>query len=228
MRQLLHYGETREDATLAIYRTEFLFRNQDFVGEYIKSMRIKQRLGGSSPEYKKSAEELFRRWAFSAERGVSCTRRKIVEFRGADRFTGTVDLRIDVRYRKARIMKALERVIYKFHDEFAGLTDEIRQALSSRGGVNRAYEKDFQRIWLNAVVPEKRGYKPTDTNDYENYLRVWELRTKGMSWSRIVREWNGSNGNRTIDVQLARNWFKRAEILIREGIPGFPPFPPSK
>jgi hypothetical protein len=106
----------------------------------------------------------------------------------------TINLKVDLRYSNRRILKELEKVL-----------NEVRDEIESSLGVES--------------VVERSGNIKTDVNEYNNYLKVWALRKKGVSWSKIQEMMDLES------VQIGRNWYNRACELIEKGIPTLPEFP---
>jgi hypothetical protein len=126
----------------------------------------------------------------------------VVQIENASRDEARITISIDIRYPKKKILQEIEAEI----DKWAGY-----------------YQEDIEEgIISNPSKPNvlKRNTH-ADLVDWDRNLKVWDLRKQNKSWDQIAKELKLNN------LQAARNHFKAAERLIKEGLPGFPPFPTS-
>lgn len=105
-------------------------------------------------------------------------------------------------------------------------SDEEPHHLTLRIDLRYPTKKIMEQVerWLYSYQSEYRGklgrHYVLAPEDYELYIEVWDLREKeGKSWSQIKEELSLNS------IQTARNHHKAACKLIKEGLPGFPPFP---
>jgi len=217
-------GFNADDIELALYRTEFLFKNELFISEYLKLMDYRKRVGASSQKYIKRKKAFAERWDFNIKDGVSYCRRSVVYGYGMDVDKGTSLFRVDLRYPKTKIVKEFEKELSKYHDDYISRMKELKHGFESGDYINPGYKDEWHGWLKQSVTNEKEGNIPSDVHDYDRYLQIWLMRISGLSWNKIVKEWNGSHDYK-IYLQTARNWYKVATKLISDGIPGFLPFP---
>jgi len=194
---------------LIMLRAEFMVRNQGFVNEVKKLQEEKER---GSKEYRSHRDSICKKWNITnyliynivgePDRVVWSQREGFIDYIGAYRFVFVVDF----RYPKSKIIDKFKAELNEAYDHFWEKVDW-----------KAYYPKQIQEI--KQPLKRQSGNIPSDLEDYDNYLKVWDLkRLENKTWKQ-VRE--------TLDISLdtARNWCKRADELIRCGMPGFAPFP---
>lgn len=102
--------------------------------------------------------------------------------------TGTLKIEIDLFYSKAKIIKAIDRVVSDAH-----------RYLEEKLG------DDFKQKQLSMI--KRRHY-----DNFENYLRVYDLKKAGRTWRQIKEELNLN------DIQTARDHHKAASKLVDQGL----------
>jgi hypothetical protein len=133
--------------------------------------------------------------------------------------TGKLTIEIDLNYSKSRLIKEFDRLLtwwqYLREEAFCGICyiDEAKAQL----GVNSVNPENWHKLLeiskreLERRKSIYRGQRRFD--NYDDYLKVYDLREKGKSWSRIQETLN-LNG-----IQMARDYHSAAERLIEEGVP---------
>jgi hypothetical protein len=102
--------------------------------------------------------------------------------------TGTLMIELDLNYSKKKLT-----------DNFKILLDE--------------WKKFYEQVQKNQLTKKQKMHHPTYHFDkFDNYLKVYDLRKKKVSWSRITQELK-LNG-----IQSARNHYNSALRVIDEGI----------
>jgi hypothetical protein len=84
----------------------------------------------------------------------------------------------------------------------------------------------FKRKSKRKELPQHYSKKLKDPDYYERCLEVWDLREKEKkSWSQIVDRLKQYHDHKTASISTARNYHRVACRLIKEGLPGYLPFP---
>jgi len=193
---------------LILLRSEFLVRNELF----IKDVENLRKLKNDSDDYRNHSHELRKKWCVN-DYGLydKLLDTDPIVITGRDITSPIPDqyhirVTIDLRYSKKKIVDTIKREVEKWHDDF---WRRVKEGLYYCEEINEANEP-----------PEKlAGNLPSDLDDYDRYLKVWDLRElEHKSWKEIQKELE-------VSFDTARNWHKRACNLVLKGIPGFPPFP---
>jgi hypothetical protein len=152
-----------------------------------------------------------------------------------------ISVSVDLRYPKKTIMNEFERLLdlhkadfpsnYRKNLFYAFCWKNFGRRPNRNGELNprnpeleEQIRTEFEQFYLEKEkdlrmpTPGKRRLQTIE--QYEIYLRVWDLRAKeGRSWSYIQKELSLNA------LQTARDYYKAACKVIEEGIPGLPPFP---
>lgn len=218
------YNNNPKMVELALYRTDFLFKNPLFVEEWINLKNYKESAESTPEDYKKKQQAFSKRWGFMFGPDVSYQRKKIVYGYGLEP-EGTTTVKVDLRYPKTRILNEFKKVLNDYHDYYHEMLKDLRNTFEADDYISPGYKDEFFELVKNYEPDEIKGNIPSEANlnDYENYLTIWTMKEE-LSWSKVVTEWNKNNSYK-IDIQTARNWHKAACKFIKEGIPGFRPFP---
>lgn len=181
---------------LMLLRGEFLARNERFVKDWRDLEKHKQ-----EANYREKRKAFCQKWGVD-DHGLFDLRREpsfiVKAYTGDSHFC---TLKVDLRYSKRKIMKELKSKIDKWHSIYR---EDLKEGVVEKSET------------FNSVS----GNIPSDLDDYAQYLKVWSLREEEKkSWSQIQKELDLNS------VQTARNCYKAASKLIREGVPGFPTFP---
>jgi hypothetical protein len=120
---------------------------------------------------------------------------------------GKLPIMINLNFSKRRIMQELEILVSHWkvkHKHWAG-------GFSLRSDEHFSIKKAKKRLekWLN----DRKKYSPTYHYDnYDDYLRVWDLKDQGYSYAKIADKLDLNSRD------TARNYYKTANKLIEQGI----------
>jgi hypothetical protein len=205
---------------LLLVRGELLARNPLFIKELEEWEEAEAH--HKDEEWKEDRYFAFmRRWHVDPYDGFLFTtplQEPAVQELGANREKVTVTLQIDLRYSKRKILAAIDNIIDDWQEN---LREEVSSALSSRdaGKVPSWFNEGdtFDNVPMLQTVKERKTNK--DHKDYLKALEAWDLHEAGKSWSAIQKELKLNN------LQAGRNWKKKADELIKKGVPTLPAFP---
>jgi len=97
------------------------------------------------------------------------------------------------------------------------------EILKNLGDLIDFFKKEFKEKFPQF---SKKSYiidgRKLDIKQYKKYLEVWDLRKEKKSWNQI-KEIAKLDG-----LQNARDYYNAARKCIKEGIPGFSPFPTTR
>lgn len=133
--------------------------------------------------------------------------------------TGKVTMGVDLRYSKDRLMKDFEhlidewKILYKkaykslLYNQFCRERNIRAHPLKSNDA--EEFNKLYKKKEKEQVQIFNRKYH---FDNFDNYLKVYDLRQKGVSWAKIAKELNLNS------PQSARNFYKAAYEHIKRGI----------
>ncbi|MBW2643492.1 MAG: hypothetical protein JRC89_09010 [Deltaproteobacteria bacterium] len=134
--------------------------------------------------------------------------------------TGKIVVRIDLNHSKNRLINDFK----VFIDEWKELYDKAfkkylydefckEREIKSHPITNKNLQKEFTELYTNKLKERKTEYeKKYHFDNYDDYLKVYDLRREGMSWAKI------KNTLKLNSVQTARNHHNAACELIKKGI----------
>jgi len=201
---------------LLLLRSEILCRNPLFINDYIELTEQKD-----NENFREKTIEFRNKWNFDFETSMY---QLLIEKEPPVRFTGgdpekqyIINCDIDLRYPKRKILEELNSILNKWQNHYDENHKQPHYAeyYDPRPGDPKHKSKE---MFIDHVDPTRvRGNILADTEDYEKYLKVWDMK-QNMSWRQIAKELK-------MDFQVARNYYNAAKRLITKGLPGFPPFP---
>ena len=200
---------------LLLFRDEFLSRNPLFIQDWRELNKQSHK-----DDYRDKCIAFQKKWNIEPTTGLYFLlneREPIVKFKGGEfNSDGEIDrtkiiISIDLRYSKKKIMQELKSIVDDYHSYY---NEEFRQPYFLE------YTDGSREKFIDHKVPcGLKGNIPKDLEDYDRYLKVWNLRElEGKSPSEIEKKLD-------ISADTAKNWYNAACKLIKNGIPGFPPFP---
>jgi len=184
---------------LIFYRVEALKRNLLFQKDCEKLKQLKGLKNNT--EYLKNKKRIKQRWGidehgFPIDVEPSC---QVIEACPS----GFLSVKINLNFPKKRILQQLKNEIDVWWSDY-----RLRKEEPDFKEARKLYKSE--PVVLKGNVPQT----------YEQYLQVYDMRTQEKrSWSYI---------NKTLklnSLQTARNYYNAACKIIREGVPGFQPFP---
>jgi hypothetical protein len=123
---------------------------------------------------------------------------------------------IDLRYHKDTIMKKIEKIV-----DYNQKTIRKHTVTINYGTFGDDINVGSEFSPLNM----KKGNIKKDPWYYKDAIAVWNMKKNGgKSWQEIS-EIMAIRVKTPPSKQTLDNWYKVVEKLIREGVPGFPPFP---
>lgn len=123
---------------------------------------------------------------------------------------------IDLRYHKNTIMKKIKKMV-SYHQK----TRRKHTVTINYGTFSEEFNAGNEFPPLNM----KKGNITNDPWYYKDTIAVWNMyKNGGKSWQEIS-EIMEIRAKIPPSEQTLRNWYNVVEKLIREGVPGFPPFP---
>jgi len=207
---------------LILWRGTLLTKNPLFVKEWLAAYEA---IAGSNWQEKQSYRKAFlERWGVDLDNGL-LEQRSVkgvsVQIVDAERREASVTVKIDLRYSQEKIHEAFAAILKDWHEKF-------REELELD---NEILADGYFPHWFNAGDEEAKRFQPIevlegkerkDLLDYETNMKVWELKEEhGLSWSQISKQMR-------IPTETARGKMRSAKKMIREGMPGFPPFPTTE
>ena len=215
---LTHFSELKYNKIrlgLFLLRNELLARNQLFVREWKELSAIDS--DNNFESYQKKRNEFRKRWHVSFPNGTHFVK-AVVNAVDADREEATVTLKIDLRYSKKRIMSELKAMVDKWSASYWERFES--DVYWSDVDMNESELKEEIQNLKDLKAPRLlKGNVLKDFNDYQLYMKVWDLKNSGKSW-RDIQETLKLNS-----IQAARNHCNAAKRLISQGIATLPPFP---
>jgi len=213
---------------LLILRGEFLSKNPLFIKEWndIEQEHDEERL-------QKKLKNLEAEWNINFYSGLYILPEKhdpVVVESGSDYSNATITLTIDLRNSKKTIWEELKIFIDKWHEAYwKDFEEDLFNDWLEHKGITYIDEddiEDFRQENEGVLNPWRfKGNVHKDLADYEVRLKTWILKEEeNKTWTE-VRDIMQKDINHDIDIQSVRNWHKSAFKIIKEGVPGFIPFP---
>ena len=196
-------------------RHQVLQRNSLFNEELEELKGFKDR-----DDYPQMQKAFCERWSVSYWDGVwsSFARQDIVRGNTDDVADGRVILAIDIRYPKETIMRYVEQAIDSAK-ECHEIYTMAQLHLNEHWKASLARKEEASGEQYKEPEPHYTVKRIQDLESYELYLKVWDLKKDGYSYSDIQAELDLNS------AQTARNYYKAAQELITKGVPGYFPFP---
>jgi hypothetical protein len=120
---------------------------------------------------------------------------------------GNLPITINLNFSKRLIIQELGAILTKWKEEYEGWAGSIILRSDEDDPIEKA--KTRQKKWLN----DRKKYYPTYYFDnYNDYLRVWDLKNQGYSYAKIADKLDLNSRD------TARNYYKTANKLIEQGI----------
>ncbi len=153
----------------------------------------------ANPHDTQKREKFKARWGIYPEFDniAGCYFNDVVdELPGQDDMPHLLNLAIDLRYSKTQIIKKLEKMVAYYQDH-----------------------GNFPRLQI------KKGKIGKGLEEYTNAIHVWRMKEiAGWKWPEIQATL-GVEKKYENPYETVRNWYYAIKKLIRNGVPGFPPFP---
>lgn len=207
---------------LLLWRHAFLAKNPLFVREW-REAHAAYRLEPMAEHRQKQRKAFRDRWGICFISGLfspQVVRGAAVQLVDSDRRAGSVTFKFDLRYSQDKIHEAFAALLGHWH---AAFREELESEKISWDGGSLPHwfdiDDSFEEMERYQGVEVMSGNERKDTSDYATNLRAWEMKEEqGLSWSQVCDRLG-------IPTSTARGKVKSAAKMIREGIPGFPPFP---
>jgi hypothetical protein len=120
---------------------------------------------------------------------------------------GKLPITINLNFSKRRIMQELDILVTEWKRNYKRWAGSIILRSDEDDPIEKA--KTRQEKWLN----DRKKYSPTYYFDnYDDYLRVWDLKDQGYSYAKIADKLDLNSRD------TARNYLKKANELIEQGI----------
>lgn len=133
--------------------------------------------------------------------------------------TGKLTVEIDLNFSKNRLTKEFKILLdeWKFLYEDAYKKKLYRNFCKEREihsfPIDEKVMKEFKKIYKQELKKGKQKYeKKYHFDNYDDYLKVYDLRTEGVSWAKIAKTLYLNS------VQTARNHHNAACEIIQRGI----------
>lgn len=160
--------------------------------------------------FKKKCKDFYERWHISFPNGThninTLCSRYVFESYHNTRF-GRLTIDIDLTGPKDKISKEIDSLLTYWKKEYEA-------AMSIHN--NHLQQSEIDDISSQKRVP---GNVKKDIQEYGKALGVYVERKEGKSWRKIKECFNLNN------IDTARRYNEKAQKLIKEGLPGLPPFP---
>lgn len=200
--------------SLIVLRDKFLQRNGLFKQEMDELSSLKGREG-----YEERRLQVCERWGiFGDEKEFRSEHPFIVRVLDLHRQSEDEDcssymltLDINLRWPTSKITESLASTLKHYHDLYH---DPDR--------LERDIEHHFREATPEDRIPKNKqsGNVPKDLDEYTRNLKAYDMRIEGRSWAQIASALD-------ITVDSARNYYYAAARIVKQGMPGFPPFPPK-
>jgi hypothetical protein len=132
----------------------------------------------------------------------------------------TLDLRIDLRFSKNKILEQVDKIVKNFKDLDAKyFEDTVREQAE---GISDEYTELVVKQWQERRLDphyHKKRVRDSTLELYAQQLEVYDLKKSGKTFRDISVSLDYLNS-----PDMARDYFKAAEKYITEGPPFGPPF----
>lgn len=184
-----------------LLRHELLVRNALFEKEWLELEEL-HKTGPRAVYYEKSVE-FFKRWKISHPGGLH----QLTGYPGAPvevvdaDYTGKIKIEVNLNLPVTRLLNEVERELKRWHSSWQDM---------QKNGIKETYP----------YCDELRGNR-VDLDKIYTSIQVWDLKQKGLTEKQI---------NNTLDSKInvaepAKEYYKAVKKMIKNGPPGFPPFP---
>jgi len=135
--------------------------------------------------------------------------------------TGKIAVEIDLNHSKNRLINDFKDLIGEWKELYEGAFKKFlykkfyieRKIYNYPIDYEEDLKKEFKEIYADRLKERKTEYeKKYHFDNFDNYLKVYDLKKKGISWSKITTRLNLNS------VQTARNHYSAACELIEKGI----------
>lgn len=122
---------------------------------------------------------------------------------------GKLVIEVDLNGPISRVCADVDSLISTWHKEFNRRIEE-----------GDFYLDQIQDLKGKKVESRLGGNikKKSSFDDYYLYLDIWRAKESGKNWKEVTKEFQ-------LNIDEARNHHRSAERLIKQGVPGLPPFP---
>jgi len=133
--------------------------------------------------------------------------------------TGELTIKINLNYSKKRLIDDFKTLIDRWKNLYEDAykkqlyREYCKEQKISSSTVDENIRNEFEKFYKRTL--KKRNHKYSKKYHFENfddYLKVYDLRQEGMSWAKI------KNTLKLNSVQTARNHYNAACELIKKGI----------
>ena len=163
---------------------------------------------------------------FKQRWGISPVLENLVEDKNKEQEDDSPNLlkiSIDLRYHKETIIKKIEKIV-DYHQR----TRREHTVTFNYDKITKEDSIGDEHVIIGNEFPPlnmKKGNIKKDPWYYKDAIAVWNMKKNGgKSWQEIS-EIMEIRAKTPPSKQTLHNWYNVVEKLIREGVPGFPPFP---
>jgi hypothetical protein len=132
---------------------------------------------------------------------------------------GELTVKIDLNYSKNRLIKEFNilldewKILYNDAHKKKRFSEFCKERDIHSFPIERNLIKEFEKVYEKTLRHRKQKYKKKyHFDNFDDYLKVYDLRKKKVSWSNITTKL-GLNS-----IQTARNHYKAACEIIEKGI----------
>lgn len=145
--------------------------------------------------------------------------------------TGKLKIEIDLNYSKKRLKDAFILLLDEFKDFYdtphksqlfleyvKKLIDEVKLSGGEISDISNCkagilFDKKLQKKYDRLILEKRKKHGQLNRfDDFDKFLKVYDLKAKNISWSKIAKQLGFDN------IQTARNHYESARRLINTGI----------